>query len=256
MPRSNPPRRGGAARRRSGAPRASATSRSSAKPASGKKSAPADRTPTTTPSPAGAAPPPPFRLGAVAGTTPGTWIDRWNARRAQARRGPLDLVPLEAADQRSALETDAVDAALVRLPIDRDGLHLIPLYDEQPVVVMSTESALTVADELEPADLDGEVLIVPVDDVLRMPPPEGTETPAFAAPKTTEDAIATVATGVGIVVVPMSLARLHHRRDVTFRPLRGGPVSSVALAWVVENTSDDIEAFVGIVRGRTENSSR
>jgi DNA-binding transcriptional LysR family regulator len=70
------------------------------------------------------------------------------------------------------------------------------------------------------------------------------------------DAIATAATGTGIVIVPMSLARLHHRKDADHRPLVDGPVSTVALAWRRENTTPDVETFIGIVRGRTSNSSR
>jgi hypothetical protein len=54
----------------------------------------------------------------------------------------------------------------------------------------------------------------------------------------------------------MSLARLHHRKDVEYRPLRGGAASTVALAWVAARTTPEVEAFVGIVRGRTANSSR
>jgi DNA-binding transcriptional LysR family regulator len=75
-------------------------------------------------------------------------------------------------------------------------------------------------------------------------------------PETTADAVATVAAGVGIAVMPMSLARLHHRKDVTYRVLRGGPVSSIALAWDADRTTPLVDTFVGIVRGRTVNSSR
>lgn len=194
----------------------------------------------------------PFRLGAVPGTTPGTWIDRWQERRTR----PLELVPIPVARQRAALLEGDVDAALVRLPIDRDGLHVIALYDEVTVVVVPADSHLAAADELEQTDLAGEVVITPADDVLGMPLPTGAVAPAFPAPSTTADAIETAATGVGVVVVPMSLARLHHRRDVTYRPLRAAPISSVALAWVADRTTPDVEAFVGIVRGRTANSSR
>jgi len=194
----------------------------------------------------------PFRLGAIPGATPGTWIDRWHERRPH----PLELVLISVADQRRALVAGDVDAALVRLPIDREGLHVIALYDEVPVVVVSAESHLTAADELDLADLAGEIVIVPADDVLRMPLPAGASAPSFAPPETTADAIATVAAGVGVVVVPLSLARLHHRRDTAHRPLRGGPASSVALAWAADRTTPDVEAFVGIVRGRTANSSR
>ncbi|WP_409047965.1 LysR substrate-binding domain-containing protein [Microbacterium sp. HA-8] len=194
-----------------------------------------------------------FRLGAIPGATPGTWIDRWRERMPGV---DLVLTPLSVAAQRTALLDGAVDAALVRLPIDRDALHVIVLYEETPVVVFAADSHLAAADELEAADLDGEVRIVPQDDVLPALVLPSTVAPSFAAPVDTGEAIATVATGVGIVVVPMSLARLHHRRDVAHRPLAGAEPSPVALAWPAERTTPDVEAFVGIVRGRSANSSR
>lgn len=171
-------------------------------------------------------------------------------------RVPLELVPLERATQREALIAGEVDAAIVRLPIDRGDLHVIALYDEAAVVVAPVDSALTAVDELDPADLAGEVVIVPGDDVLGPIDLPGTEAPGFEAPPTTADAIATVAAGVGVVIVPMSLARLHHRRDVAYRPLRGAPASSVALAWHADRTTPDVDTFIGIVRGRTAHSSR
>ena len=79
---------------------------------------------------------------------------------------------------------------------------------------------------------------------------------AVAPPADTAEAIATVAAGVGIVIVPMSLARLHQRKDVEYRPLLDGPASTVALAWAADRTTPAVDAFVGIVRGRTANSSR
>jgi DNA-binding transcriptional LysR family regulator len=210
---------------------------------------------------AAATPPPPpvdeasdrvFRLGAVAGATPGKWIGIWRERMPGV---PLELEPLEVRDQGERLRSGDLDAALVRLPIDDASLHAIPLYDEVPIVVVSADSALTVAAELTPDDLAGEVLIVPLDDVLGIAL-AGTVAPVFAPPADTAEAIATVAAGVGVVVVPMSLARLHHRKDVEHRPLQGGPVSTVALAWPADRTTPDVETFIGIVRGRTANSSR
>lgn len=192
-----------------------------------------------------------FRLGAVPGATPGKWIDTWKKRMP---RVPLELVPIEFASQRSAI--DEVDAALVRRPITDDAdLHVIPLYDEVPVVVASAESHLMAADELTTGDLTGEVLITPLDDVLG-PLDLPTVAPGFSPLQTTADAIATAVTGVGIVVVPMSLARLHQRKDAGYRPLLDAPTSSVALAWLRDRTTEDVETFIGIVRGRTANSSR
>jgi len=192
-----------------------------------------------------------FRLGAVPGATPGKWIDTWKQRMP---RVTLELVPIDPGTQRAAIEE--LDAALIRLPLTDDTLHLIPLYDEISVVVTSAESHLLVVDELDRADLAGEVLITPLDDVLGPLEIPGVVTPEFAQLETTADAIATAATGVGIVIVPMSLARLHQRKDAGHRPLRGGPTSTVALAWPRDRTTDDVDAFVGIVRGRTANSSR
>src|SRR5690606_5118371 len=84
-----------------------------------------------------------FRLGAVPGTTPGKWIDAWKQRMPQVR---LELVPIEAAGQRDALAN--LDAALVRLPIHDDALHVIPLYEEDAVVVAAADSHLMAAEEL------------------------------------------------------------------------------------------------------------
>lgn len=192
-----------------------------------------------------------FRLGVIPGATPGRWIDAWKDRMPRVE---IELVPLDVATQRERL--DEVDAAIVRLPIERpDDLHLIPLYEEVPVVVASVDSHLMAADELTADDLDGEVLITPADDVLG---PLGLPTvaPSFPQLATTADAIATAATGVGIVVVPMSLARLHRRKDADYRTLAGGRVSPVAFAWRRDATTPDVETFVGILRGRTANSSR
>nr|WP_201471185.1 LysR substrate-binding domain-containing protein [Microbacterium hydrocarbonoxydans] len=199
-----------------------------------------------------------FRLGAVPGATPGKWIDAWKQRMP---RVPLELVPIEAATQLDALAT--LDAALVRLPLtdslghapSADAVHVIPLYDEVPVVVASIESHLMAADELTLADLAGELVMTPSDDALAGFEVPGSVAPSFA-PLPTDEAIATAATGIGVVVVPMSLARLHHRKDADHRVLADGPTSTVALAWPRGRTTPDVETFVGIVRGRTANSSR
>lgn len=191
-----------------------------------------------------------FRLGAVPGATPGKWIDAWKQRMP---RVPLELVTIDPAAQRDAL--DRVDAALLRLPLTDESLHIIPLYDEVPVVVAAVDSHLMAAEQLTAADLEGEVVIALTDDVLGSPVFPGT-VPATFDPLPTDEAIATAASGVGIVVVPMSLARLHHRKDADHRILAHGPTSTVALVWPRERTTADVETFVGIVRGRTANSSR
>jgi hypothetical protein len=69
-------------------------------------------------------------------------------------------------------------------------------------------------------------------------------------------AFETIAAGTGIVIVPKSVARLHNRKDVVAVPVAGVPESQVGLAWRTDATDTRIETFIGIIRGRTERSSR
>ena len=73
---------------------------------------------------------------------------------------------------------------------------------------------------------------------------------------TLEQAIEVAASGAGIVIVPMSLARHHQRKDVRYRPVTGVAESQVGLSWLVDTEDPRVETFIGIVRGRTERSSR
>ena len=71
-----------------------------------------------------------------------------------------------AADAADAVRAGAVDVALLRLPADTSGLAVIPLYEETTVVVVPADHLLTAADEVTAADLDGEPMLVPLDDVV------------------------------------------------------------------------------------------
>jgi hypothetical protein len=68
--------------------------------------------------------------------------------------------------------------------------------------------------------------------------------------------VETVAAGVGIVIVPMSVARLHHRKDVVHRPVTDVGETRIGLAWRRDLEDDRVEAFVGVIRGRSASSSR
>ena len=59
-----------------------------------------------------------------------------------------------------------------------------------------------------------------------------------------------------MLVLPLSLARLHHRRDLARRPVTDAPQSSVVLTWPDAENTELMEEFIGIVRGRTAHSSR
>lgn len=209
-----------------------------------------------------------FRLGFVPGVNPAKWVRTWRARLTV----PLELVPLTTDDAGAAVRAGDVEAALVRRPVaTHDGhervLHAIPLYDEVPVVVVSKEHLLSLADDVALDDLVAETVWHPLDDrfdwdalasgdeptaVTGTPP----GVPGYTRPGHAKEAVEIVASGVGVVVLPMSLARLHHRRDVVAVPLTDGPTSGVSLAWPAHDGDPLCEELVGIVRGRSVHSSR
>ncbi|MCT7352992.1 LysR family substrate-binding domain-containing protein [Streptomyces sp. 15-116A] len=194
---------------------------------------------------------PSFRLVYVPGVMPDKWVRIWNERLPDV---PLTLTQVPPGEAPERLLGRDADAGLVRLPVDRTVLSAIPLYTEQTVVVVPRDHLVTAADEVSVEDLADDIVLHPLDDVLGWEALPGR--PALERPATTADAVELVAAGIGVLVVPLSLARLHHRKDLTHRPLTDAPASSVALAWPEDAHTDRVEDFIGIVRGRTVNSTR
>ncbi|MGW0364930.1 LysR substrate-binding domain-containing protein [Streptomyces sp. NPDC002990] len=194
---------------------------------------------------------PSFRLAYVPGVTPTKWVRIWNERLPGV---PLTLVAVPAAEAAGLLRGGGADAGFLRLPVDRTDLSAIPLYTETTVVVVPKDHVVAAVEEVSTADLADEIVLHPLDDTLTWEHLPGR--PAIERPATTEDAVELVAAGIGVLVVPQSLARLYHRRDLTYRPLSDAPESRVALSWPEEETTDLVEEFIGIVRGRTVNSTR
>lgn len=140
--------------------------------------------------------------------------------------------------------------ALVRLPIPREALHVIPLYTEQQVVVAPKGHVVTAADEVVVADLADEHLLQDPDAVpewraIAREIAEGTR--IAVPPMTPRGAIELVSTGAGIVIVPLSVARQFERKDVIRRPVVDVPETQIGLAWLVEREDDPlIEQFIGV----------
>lgn len=189
-----------------------------------------------------------FRVGFVTGATPDKWARTWRERYA---RDPLELVPLTEDEQEDRVRAGTLDMTLARLPVDREGLHCIPLYDERPVAVMGAEHLLTLADEVTLDDLADEQLVLPHRSGWTPTAPQ-LEWP----PMSVKDAVEVVASGTGVAIVPMSVARLHHRKDATYRVVTDLPATTVGLIWLVDNEDPWVQRFIGIVRGRSERSSR
>ncbi|MEU1994649.1 LysR substrate-binding domain-containing protein [Nocardia gamkensis] len=176
-----------------------------------------------------------LRVGFVPGVTVSKWTRIWAERFPDT---PLEVIALAQAEQETALREGRVDMCFVRLPIDREGMSAIPLYREVPVVVVQKEHPLSVFDEVRVNDLADEH----VQDTSDLDAVGG--------------ALELVAAAGGAAIVPHSLARLHHRRDLVYRTMLDVPDTEIALAWPADRTTDPVEDFIGVVRGRSERSSR
>ena len=174
-----------------------------------------------------------LRLRYVAGVSPAKWLRAWADRRPDL---PIEAVRVEQADQLADLLGGEADVAFVRLPVEADGLHAIPLWEELAVAVLPKDHPLADAEALTLDDLAGD--------------------PLAPAQPDTAMTVELVAAGTGHAILPHGVARLHHRRDVVAVPVTDAAPTRIALVWRVERDDADIQEFVGVVRGRTARSSR
>ncbi|MQY18557.1 LysR family substrate-binding domain-containing protein [Nocardia macrotermitis] len=176
-----------------------------------------------------------LRIGYVPGVTVAKWARIWAERFTE---DSLAVVGIPQAQQEDALREGRVDMCFVRLPIDREGLHAIPLYQELPVVVVPKEHPIALFEEVASIDLADE----------RMQDADD--------PDALSGTVELVAAVGGAAIMPHSLARLHHRKDLVYRTVTDLPPTEIALAWPVDLEKPAIEDFIGVVRGRTARSTR
>jgi len=173
-----------------------------------------------------------FTVAYVPGVTVSKWARIWAERRPACR---LELLGVTDPEQTAVLHEGRAQMSFVRLPVTREGLHVIPLYAELAVVVVPKEHPVALFEAVTLAELAEEPRV---------------------ADEAISELLASVAAGLGIVIVPQSLARLHSRRDLVYRTVTDQQPTQIGLAWLTENSNEQIEEFIGIVRGRTVNSSR
>ncbi len=183
--------------------------------------------------------PDPLRVAFVPGVTPGKWERIWRERRP---RGRLDLTPMMQDAALAALAEGTAHMALLRDVAADEERHAIVLYREAPVVVTPKGSLVAGLDDLTLAELTAldEVTVLPVD----------------LHSGSGDDAVELVAANVGVAVMPQSVARAHSRKDVVARPLADAPDTAISLVWPTAGAHPLVDEFIGIVRGRTANSSR
>ena len=178
-----------------------------------------------------------FRLGGVPGVTPAKWLRVWRERMPDV---PIDLVTLDEADAVAALRDGRVDAVLARLPLQSEDvpeLHLVQLYEELPVVVSAKGHPIVAFESVTVADLEGETML-------------------SADGLTSAELLEVVASGAGLAIVPMSVARALGGDQTRHRVVTDLPSTTIALAWLQAADSPLHQELIGIARGRRAGSSR
>jgi DNA-binding transcriptional LysR family regulator len=170
----------------------------------------------------------------VPGVSPAKWARVWRDRFPDVELVLRAIGPTEVDDALAA----GADMAFARLPVT-EALRAIPLWTETAVVAAPKDSAIAAVESLERRDLVGET-------VLGDGP----------VPDDVDAALDLVEANVGVVVLPQSLFRAASRKDLVARPLTDADGTRIALVWRDEDASDLTEEFIGVVRGRTANSSR
>lgn len=172
-------------------------------------------------------------IGVVVGVSPDRWVRVWRERMPDV---PLTVVPLDGADVGTALGERA-DLLFARLPVDgvdADAVHTIELWEETPVVVAARDHPAKLFDTVELADLESDEHY------------DGWD----------EATLDLVAAGHGVVLMPQSVFRATGRRDLVARPISDAEPTRIALVWLRAGGGPEVDEFIGVVRGRTANSSR
>ena len=175
----------------------------------------------------------PFSVGLVPGVSADKWVRVWRERLPDA---PLSVVALPH-DGVPAAVSGEVDMAFVRLPLDPAAaarLQVIQLWEEKPMVVAARDHPVRAFDAVVLADLAGEEQRAGWDDAV----------------------LDLVAAGHGVARMPQSVFRAAGRRDLVAREITDAEPTRVGLVWDPASAGSSTEEFIGIVRGRTANSSR
>ena len=210
-------------------------------------------------------------LSTIPGATPSKWIHRYTARGSH-----VQLVTQDEQSQTLFLQPTDPPRYLPQLgylrwradqtwqdlvtgaDLDPQQIHLVRLYAEAPVIMVSEDHLLAAWLE-EDGDLGASEL---ADETFWDPRQYAAEpvTDPLDAPEEVAAgermAIQLVATGSGYTLLPASVARMFGQKDIRVLPTNVHPGWEVGLAWQKAADSDLIQDFIGVTKGRRPRSSR
>jgi DNA-binding transcriptional LysR family regulator len=153
-------------------------------------------------------------------------------------------------DQIQALHDGRIDVSFVRLPLDRRGLALRPLFTEPRVVVLPADHRLAGKETVRIADLADEHLLQPPDvvpewrDIATELRRRTRAEPVTVMTHSVEEKLEMVAGGRGVVVLPESTAAFYRRPDVSSATIEDIGPNQVALAWEAARRDALVDEFV------------
>ncbi|MFD0313152.1 LysR family transcriptional regulator [Streptomyces flavalbus] len=167
----------------------------------------------------------------VVAFSPGLHVS--DALRAFTARHPdveTDVVPARWWEQDAPLRDGRAQVGYLRRPFDDTGLRVIPISREPRVACVPVAHPLAARAELTSADLDGQRML----DVPRR------------RTSSLEEKFELVASGHGIALVPLSVARSYSRPDLVHVPVTDAPRAEACLAVLADRRQKLLRDFLEV----------
>ena len=160
----------------------------------------------------------------------------------------VQTLHLEWNEPREALLDHRVDAAVTRLPIRTDGLHVTILYDEPRLLLVSPDHRLAGKESVTLDDIADEPIPRFPDPAYNAywridPRPDGSPAPDGPFVEAIEDKVELIAAGLAVAIIPGGLPAGSLRPDLSTIPLHGVEPSHVVLATRAGDRSRLVAAF-------------
>jgi DNA-binding transcriptional LysR family regulator len=160
----------------------------------------------------------------------------------------VESLHLEWNEPRAALLEHRVDAAVTRLPLVTDGLHVTILYDEPRLLLVPLDHRLAGKESVTLDDIASEPIPRLPDPAFNAywridPRPDGRPAPDGPLVTALEDKNELIAAGLAVAIVPAGAYPGHVRPDLTTIPLDGVPPGHVILATRAGDKNRLVAAF-------------
>lgn len=197
-----------------------------------------------------------LRIGFAGSAAHGPLPDLIRAFRAQYPAVTLSLGAMAAADLHSALIRREIDIAIARPALTDEEFRRETLSREDLILALPETDPLAAAERVRFADLRGRSFVLypaaprpgHADTVLEICAREGVRPAATEVAPDCQSAIHLVAVGVGVAVVPASVAR-STRPGVAFRPYAGhNPGTGLSVHARRDNRAPQVMNFLDSVR--------